>query len=396
MIGHAYYPMDPRIARETNVARAAGYEVDVICLTGQGESARENVDGVDVYRLPVTHRRGVGLVRLAAEYVSFAALASLTVFRLALRSRYDVVQIHAPPDFLAVAGILPRLLGSKVVLDIHDLTSLMYAARFEGKPWSSATRRALTFVERLACSVSDAVVTVHEPYRREIQAHGVAADKITVVMNSPDDRLVEQARTLRGARKTDAGFQIVYHGTITGWYGVPLLIEAVAMLRSTTRDVHLTILGAGDALPEAHAVAERLGLQDRVTFSDRWVPLDQALAHAVTADCGAVPNLSSPLNRLTLSAKLLEYVALEVPVVVARLETLAAHFGEHEVTFFKPGDVASLAAALQWVAEHREEARMKAESARRRAASYGWAENRDRYAALLRRLSSERPRRATD
>ena len=71
------------------------------------------------------------------------------------------------------------------------------------------------------------------------------------------------------------------------------------------------------------------------------------------------------------------------PAVVARLETLASHFGEVEVTFFEPGDADDLARAIEWVASHPQDARGKADRARERAGDYSWRVNARRYVELL-------------
>ena len=102
----------------------------------------------------------------------------------------------------------------------------------------------------------------------------------------------------------------------------------------------------------AGARARRSTLEDRVELSGAFVPNEQALSAVRRADCGVVPNLPSKLNELTLSGKLLDYALLGVPAIVARLPVQAAHFDETEVTFFDPGDAASLAEAIRWVAAH--------------------------------------------
>ncbi len=274
-----------------------------------------------------------------------------------------------------------------VVLDIHDLSPLMFGVRFEHG--GDRLIRLITAVELAACRFADSVITVHEPYREELAAHGVDRTKITIVMNSPDERLIAAARqrAAAGDGGTTDRWTAVYHGTITEWYGVPLLIRGAALAAETIPGLDVQVIGEGDDLPEARAAAEELGLGERVTFSERYLPIDQVLECVAAADCGTVPNLISPLNELTLSSKLLEYVALSVPVVVARLRTLAHHFGEDEVTFFAPGDAQGLADAMRWVAEHPEEASAKAERALRRAEAYRWQENRDRYVGLLRSLT---------
>jgi glycosyltransferase involved in cell wall biosynthesis len=380
---HSRYPNDPRVSRAARMAREAGYRVDVICLREPDRPSREVVDGVGVQRLPLSHRRGVGAPLLAMEYLAFTLMATVAVAVRSGREGYAIVHVHNPPDFLVVAALVPRLRGARVLFDIHDLSPLMFGARFE--TGGESALRAITAVERAACGFADGVITVHEPYVEELASHGVDAAKVTIVMNTQDERVIAAARE-RGAQRDEASaaaWTAIYHGTITEWYGVPLLVRAAALAQAQIPDLRLEIVGDGDDLPQAHAVCDELGLGDRVMFSDRYLPIAEVLERAAVADCGVVPNLDSPLNELTLSSKLLEYVALGVPVVVARLRTLAHHFSDDEVTFFEPGDAQGLADALQWVAEHPDEARAKAERARRRAEAYSWDENRERYVALL-------------
>jgi glycosyltransferase involved in cell wall biosynthesis len=374
MVVHAYYPLaEPRVQREAQAASNAGYEVTVVALRGTGESAADVVDGVRVRRLPLRHRRGASLPMLALEYLWFTVLATVEVARLGRERRLDVVQVHAPPDFLVVSALPARRRGARVLLDVHDLSPHMFGARFGS---GGVVTRLLTLGQRAAAAVADAVVTVHEPYRRELAAGGIPASKIHVVMNTPDRQVLAAA----GPRTAPAeGFRIAYHGTLTHWYGVDLLVDALARLEG----VQALVIGDGDALPGLRKLAAERGVGDLISFSGRYVPIEEALAEVALCDCGVVPNRSSTLNRFALSSKLFEYVALGLPVVAARLETIAAHFGEGEVTFFEPNDAGSLAHAIRWVAEHPDEASTRAERAERRASAYAWSGQRERYLAVL-------------
>ena len=387
MVVHSRYPQDPRVARMARMAREAGFAVDVVSLREPGRPACESVDGVRVLRLPLRHRRGVGASKLAIEYGGFTLLALLAVAVRGGRAGYDVVHVHNPPDFLVLAAAVPRLRGARVILDVHDLSPLMFGERFADR--GEGMLRIITAVERAACRFAHAVITVHEPYRDELAAHGVDPDTITIVMNMPDRALVQAARARAAGtdRRSGDPWTVLYHGTITEWYGVPCLMRAAALAREAIPTLRVAVIGEGDDLPEAHRVADELALGGTVRFSDRYLPISEVLDRVAASDCGVVPNLMSALNELTLSSKLLEYVALGVPVVVARLPTLAHHFSADEVTFFEPGDPQGLADALQWVFEHPDEARSKADRATLRAVAYDWNQNRDRYIALLRTLA---------
>jgi glycosyltransferase involved in cell wall biosynthesis len=386
MIVHSYYPVgEPRAEREAIAAVEAGYDVDVICLRRNGEPAVETADGITSIRLPVEHVRGGGARRSITEYGAFAFRATIAVLKLRRRKEIDVVYVHGPPDFLIAAAIIPRLLGARVVLDIHDLSPDMFHARFGGRPLARLVERGLRLVERGACAVAHRVITVHDPYRDELVAHGVSPEKIAVVMNSPDGDAVDRARAAAADNGRGDGFLLSYHGTITHWYGVDLIVEAVARLEERLPKIRASILGQGDALAAAERLAEGLRITDRIDFHETFLPHEEALRRVAGSSCGVIPNRRSQLNRFALSSKLLDYVLLGVPVVVARLETLAAHFSPDEVTFFEPDEADSLAEAIAWVAEHPKSAREKAARAQRRAEDYAWQVSRKR---LLEALSA--------
>jgi glycosyltransferase involved in cell wall biosynthesis len=387
MVVHASYPLDVRVAREVRVALREGYEVDVLAMTEPGEPKREVVGGANVYRLPFAHRRGMGMVGVVWEYVGFTLLASAQLFWRVIRRRYGIVQIHNPPDFLIVAAIAPRLLGARVILDIHDLSPDMFAMRFDGRPGARLADRGLRLVERLATRFADVVITVHEPYRRELEKRGVPRAKTAVVMNSFDEGLLPEQTT---DGDSDA-FRIVYHGTITPPYGVVLLVEAVARLTDEIDGLRLEIDGEGDSLPAIRAQAQRLGIEDRLRLSGRYLPHAEVLARVASAQVGVIPNLPTRLNTFALSSKLFEYVALGVPVVCADLPTMVEHFTEDEVLFFRAGDSQSLADALREVARDPVAAAARAQAALARyRETYSWAANATRYARVLEQLAARR------
>jgi glycosyltransferase involved in cell wall biosynthesis len=385
MVVHSHYPVrEPRAEREAKAAVEAGYIVDLICLRLPNEPPVETVDGIGIRRLPIRHLRGAGVLRAIVEYVGFATRASLAVLRIHRQERIDIVYVHAPPDFLIVTALIPRLLGSRVVLDIHDLSPHMFNARFAGSRLGRQVERVLRLLERTACALAHRVITVHEPYRKELIANGVPAGRISVVLNSPPAEALDRAREASNNGAPD-DFVVAYHGTVTHWYGVDLIVEAIARLDGRMPQLRGLILGEGDALASAEELAQELGVGSRIDFSNTFLSHVDALARVAGASCGVIPNRPTPLNRFALSSKLFEYVGLEIPAVVARLETLEAHFGSDEVTFFEPGDADSLAAAIAWVAEHPAEARVKAKRAKARAQEYSWPASRAR---LLEAFSS--------
>jgi glycosyltransferase involved in cell wall biosynthesis len=379
MVVHGPYPPDPRVAREARVARDLGWEVDVLATRQPGQSPQELVDGVRVERLPIAHRWGAGAGAVAREYLGFTALAAARLATHAVSRRYAVVHVHNPPDFLIAAALLPKLLGSRIVFDVHDLAPDMFAMRFGTRPGSAAADRMLRGIERAAARLADAVLTVHEPYRRELVARGVDEAKITVVMNSVDERLLPAARASGGP----GGFRIVYQGTITPSYGVELLVEALGRISGSVPAARLEIYGDGDALGRVRERAARAGLDGRVHLAGRFLPQTEVLARIQRASVGVIPNLPTRLNRFALSTKLFEYVALGLPVVAADLPTIREHFDDGQLLFFEPGDAEALASALVQVHADPAAAAARVAAARRRYEAYRWPHQGRRYARVL-------------
>src|ERR1700687_5679773 len=129
MIVHSTYPADPRVRRESEALLSNGWHVDVICLRGEGEKSIENCGGATAYRFQIKRHRSSGLAAYLLEYLLFFIAASFWVTLLHLRRGYRVVQVHNMPDFLVFTTLIPRLLGARVVLDMHDLVPELYAVK---------------------------------------------------------------------------------------------------------------------------------------------------------------------------------------------------------------------------------------------------------------------------
>jgi glycosyltransferase involved in cell wall biosynthesis len=314
------------------------------------------------------------------EYVSFTLLACLAVASMSARRRYNAVHVHNPPDFLIAAAAWPKLLGARVIFDVHDLARDMFAMRFGDRRGAAIADRVLGVIERAATSFADCVITVHDPYRRELEARGVPKKKITVVMNSVDESL-----KLAGNIRRGSNFRVVYHGTITPPYGVHLLVEAAATLAKVVPDIRVEIYGAGDRMDEIRSLAGRLGVRDLVYLSGQFLPHEDVLNLISSAAVGVVPNLPSALNRFALSTKLFEYVSLRIPVVASDLPTIREYFADSEVLFFRAGDADSLAHALLEVRRNPEFAAARADAAAKRYEEYRWPVQARRYAELLSR-----------
>src|SRR5712692_5815683 len=156
LIRQGYYPLDPRVRREVDALAQAGHEVDVICLRRPGEKRLESQGHVTAHRVPIPTRRA-GRFNYVIQYAAFFAVASVLVAVLHLRRRFDVVQVNSMPDSLVFAAIVPRLLGARVLLDLHECMPEFYAVKF-GVGLRHPAVRFVAWMEQAAIRFADQVI----------------------------------------------------------------------------------------------------------------------------------------------------------------------------------------------------------------------------------------------
>jgi glycosyltransferase involved in cell wall biosynthesis len=370
IVRHNYYP-DTHVRRDAEALVQAGYDVSVIALRRPNQAARETLNGVDVHRMPVEHRRG-SVLRYAWEYAAFAVLAFLHVTLLHLRKRFRIVEVDNMPDALVFTALVPKLSGARVLFYIFDnMPELLTVTRgFSGR---HPAVRLLAFLERISAAFADRVVVTQETARRVMQARGVPADKLLVVLNCPDEGVFVPEPTRR-REPGDGAFEIVTHGAILERYGVQVLIEALPSVAARVPEARLQVFGEGEYRRELEALAERKGVAHLVRFRG-LAPIQELIANLRRADVGYAGMLCDNM----LSNKLVEYVALGVPAVVARWSTFEHYFPNDAVAYFRPGDADDLAMAIVDVHGEPESARARAERASELYRLYRWPVQREVY-----------------
>ena len=131
MIAYTNYAVDARVRREAETLAAAGYAVRCLTTKNSATARHFTLDGVEIRELGVQKYRGKSTARLHRLVPALSSgLASAACVRLLFKGELDVVHVHNLPDFLVFAGLVPRLCGVKVVLDVHDSVPETFATKF--------------------------------------------------------------------------------------------------------------------------------------------------------------------------------------------------------------------------------------------------------------------------
>ena len=384
IISHSHYPYDSRISRQARALVLAGHEVDVICLKYEDQPFFRRADGVSVYHLPIGRLRG-GALRYLFEFVAFQLAATALAGALHLRRRYRVVETTSVPDWLVFAAIVPKLLGARVLLDLHECMP-EYGATKYGVPSDHRIVRVLTFLERISIGFADFVTTCTEQMRERFIERGAPAEKIAVVLNSFDEERFAPERYLHAARTTE-GFTLICHGTIEPNYGLDLVVRAVALLEERCPGLRLEIWGDGTHRAALEALVRELGVQDRVRFSG-WVTMEALLPHLAAADAGVVAVRRDAFRDVTLCTKMFDLVSLRKPMVISRTRAVEAYFGSDCFQMFESGNERDLAEAIYALyADSDRRARLVRQAAARNE-PYRWVHQAKRYVEIVERLGA--------
>ncbi len=308
---------------------------------------REIIDGIAVNRVPLYPSHDRSAVRRAANYLSFAASASLLGPWLAKKP--DVVYAYHPPATVGLpAMVLRALRGCPVVYDVQDLwPDTVASSRMMSNQWLVS---ALGRWCRLVYRRMDRIVVLSPGLRETLIGRGVAAEKIDVIYNWADEAGLRgaacsadgcHAHACRGhvamAQHASHAHDKRGHGTLTCQVGIgaqlagrfnvvfagtmglvqtlDTALEAARVCAATVPDARFVFVGGGVDKARLEQRAKEMRLPNAL-FLPRQ-PMEAVGAILSLADAALVHLKDDPLFRITIPSKTQAYLALGRPVLMA-------------------------------------------------------------------------------
>ena len=194
---------------------------------------------------------------------------------------------------------------------------------------------------------------------------------------------------------------ILWGGGIYDWLDPLTAIKAVAEVHHTHPHVRLFFMGTRHPNPlvssmqmvdRAVALAEELGLKDRVVFFNNWVPYAERGNYLLEADIGLSLHLDHLETRFAFRTRLLDCIWAGLPMVVTGGDTLADTVREHSLgRVVQVGNVAEAAQALEVLLDDPKARTSRADGFRAAAAQFRWEQAMEPLIAFARA-----PRKAAD
>jgi glycosyltransferase involved in cell wall biosynthesis len=378
MVHYSDFAVDSRIQRQARALAERGDRVDCVCL---GEEVELSVGEGSIATHCASQDKPRGGARAYLEgNARFFAGAARKVRALDRAEGFDLVEIHNMPDALVFTALRPKLRGVPLILNFHDTFPELFATLFD-RPANHPLVRLIRAEERVSAAMANGHIFVTEEAGELLRGRGIEAKRSQVVMNTPDERVFGERREARRP-PSEGELRVVYHGGLADRFGVETLVRAVALLRDRGEPITLDVYGAdADAAARLAAFASEIA-PEGVRVAPQPTPVEEIPSRVAQADLGVVPTLQDGFTDLLLPVKLLEYVHMGLPVVASHLPVIERYFGD-DLLLAEPGDVASIAAAIEGVRSDPVAARSRAERASKRLAKIEWRQQRQGYLELV-------------
>lgn len=250
-------------------------------------------------------------------------LVDIAIVPTALRGEYDFIQVKDRFIGGVVGLFMAKLTGARFFFWLSFPYPELYAYKVtQGQstfPLFDVLRsRWLKLIlYKIICRFADHVFVQSDQMQKDIEAEGVPADKMTPVpMCISLDRL-EEFSVQSWMRRKNKKPTLVYLGTLSRDRKLDFLVRVLTQVNSTYGDVILKFVGGGDTPADEQVIwdeARKWGVEDRIVITG-FMPWQDAWQHVVCADVCLSPYYPTPILNSTSPTKLIEYMALEKPVV---------------------------------------------------------------------------------
>lgn len=367
------YPLDARVRMEAETLLDSGRSVEVLAPREPGRPARELIGGVRVRRFFLPDGHGT-LTSTALEYVVALFVITAAVLPRLLRVRQGTLHVHNPPDFFFPLLWLARLRGWSTVFDHHDDAAGMLHEKL-----GRTTRFALllAWMRDRSARVADITITTNDTQRELVKP---AARHVTVVRNSPPVWFADHRPSPPSGRS-----RLVFLGEIGVQDRVERTIDILsALVKDRGVDSELLIIGDGPQRGLVEERAQQLGVADRVRITG-WVAFEEVPGLLASGHVGIDTAPPTDVNNGSTMVKILEYLAVGLPVVATALRETIATGGDALVTIEEDSVEAFLAPLIELLMSA-DTWRRSADRARARGTELLWPAQGEKLLAAYRDL----------
>lgn len=377
-------PLDRRVWQEACALRDTGYSVTVICPQMRGFVEPEEIlEDIRIFRHPISGEAG-GFSGFLREYASALWGETRLAWKVWRRHRFRILHLCNPPDLLFLVALPFKLLGVRVIYDVHDLWPEMFEAKFG--------RRGLFYwlvrtAERLTYATADVVLATNQSVRQTAIERGrKSPERVWIVRTAPNLR--PASFTSDPALKKGRAHLVGYVGVMGNADGVAYILEAAAHLihQQKRQDIQFLLMGTGPEHEQLVRKRDELKLGPYVDLPGR-VTNEFLFTALRTMDLGVSSDPINSYNHHCTMNKVLEYMAFGKAQVLFDLKEGRASAADAAIYVPENSGVALAHAIAQLIDDPDTRQRLGQLGAERLRTELSWARSveqlRQAYAQVL-------------
>lgn len=385
------YGCHVRILEEARVLQKLGHQVTITTYY-----LGRDIADLEIIRTRPTPWRADYEVGSSLHKLAFDIFLGWRVLGLVLSRPFDLIHGHLYEGAL-IGAVLGRLRGLPVVFDRQgSLTAEMIDHGFlhpQGQ-WYRWVRLLEQRIDEMAnltiTSTQHGAVQLTQTLGARAERVRPLPDCVSLDYFRPDVLTAEQIAAQRAALGLPAaGPVVVYLGLLADYQGVPQLLQAARLLKERGVPAHFLVMGF-PGVENYRRLAEEMGIAERVVFTGK-VLYEEAPARLALGDIAVAPKLSATEG----SGKILNYMAMALPVVAFDTPVSREYLGSLGVYATPPGDAVALADGIQELARAPELRRHLGHQLRLRAARhFSWERAGRQLETIYRELIRSRRRKS--
>lgn len=382
-----YQHFNALIYREAKTLLDQGLQADIIILRRtRREKIFQSYGGMNIYAIQARSSAERSAISYFWRLLLFYIKATVLLTYLMPERRYSVVHVTAPPDVMVFSAIIPKLLGARIILDIHDIGPELFMRKLNVGE-DRFLVRVIKLLERLSAAFADHVITVTDFWKDKLAERSVRPSKLTMLLNVPDNELFRPV----GPRHARSSFNLFYHGSIEEHFGLDTLLTAMPAIKDHIPRVllHLYCGKKGRIYADCTNLIKKLKLGSYVMFHEA-VPFYELPHTLSSADMGIVPTKDSVFSNEAVSMKALEYISMEIPIVISKTKAHAFYYDNSMVKFFEPCNSEELARAVVDLFDNAEERATLVKNASAFMKEHGWNKSKEIYSKIVNDLIAGR------
>lgn len=270
----------------------AGYDVSLIVTHDRDET----IEGIHI----------IGLKKRSGRWARMF-VGTFEALRRAIRQNASVYHFHDPE--LIPVGIALKMLGKKVIYDVHENTSeqILSKAYLGSRFTRKLISTVINLVEKVCTLVFDVIIVVSPDIARHWNSR-----KVQIILNAAVLKNIDNARTIEINKPKPV---IIYAGNLSVIRGIPNIIETVGLLEGKAE---LWLMGAWMDEGLQRDCEKLAGWQYVKYFG--YLPVDEVYGYMKKSDIGVVTFLPLPNQVASFPNKPLEYMSCRLPVIMSDFE----------------------------------------------------------------------------